>query len=73
MDCFGAPQDIVATQTPDQRSHFLVDGWTASFASRFPAPPVEKGFLMPFEHSLGFHQLAADVGGLLRYYEREAA
>ena len=57
MDCFGAPQDILATETSDQRSHFLADGWTASFASRFPAPPLEKGMLMPFEHGLGFHQV----------------
>src|SRR3974377_221560 len=59
MDCFGAPQDILATQTSDQRSHFLADGWTTSFASRFPAPPLEKGMLMPFEHRLGFHQLGS--------------
>ena len=57
MDCFGAPQDILPTQTSNQRSHFLADGWTASFASRFPAPPFEKGMLMPLEHGLGFHQL----------------
>src|SRR5215469_13321664 len=57
MYCFGAPQDILATQTSDQRSHLLAYGWTASFASRFPAPPFEKGMLMPFEHRLGFHQL----------------
>jgi hypothetical protein len=57
MDGFGTPQDILATQTSDQRSHFLTDGWTASFPSRFPAPPLEKGMLMPLEHRLGFHQL----------------
>jgi hypothetical protein len=37
--------------------HFLADGWTASFPSRFAAPPLEKGVLMPLEHRLGFHQL----------------
>src|SRR6516162_5137653 len=57
MDGFGTPQDILATQTSDQRSHFLADAWTTSFASRFPAPPLEKGMLMPLEHRLGFHQL----------------
>src|SRR6516165_2214628 len=57
MDGFGTPQDILTTQTSDQRSHFLVDGWTASFPSRLPAPPLEKGMLMPLEHRLGFHQL----------------
>src|SRR6516162_7549953 len=57
MDCFGAPQDILATQTSDQRSHFLADGWPASFPSRFPAPPFEKGMLMPLEHRLGLHQV----------------
>jgi hypothetical protein len=57
MDCFGAPQDIRPTQTSDQRSHFLADGWTASITSRFPAPPFEKGMLMSFEHRLGFHQV----------------
>src|SRR5215471_10132141 len=57
MDCFGAPQNILTTQPSNQRSHFLADGWTASFASRFPAPPLEKGMLMPLEHGLGFHQL----------------
>ena len=57
MDGFGTPQDILATQTSDQRSHFLADGWTASFPSRFPAPPLEKGMLMPLEYRLGFHQL----------------
>ena len=56
-DGFGTPQDILATQTSDQRSHFLADGWTASFPSRFPAPPLEKGMLIPLEHRLGFHQL----------------
>src|SRR6516225_6669503 len=57
MDGFGTPKDILATQTSDQRSHFLADGWTASLPSRFPAPPLEKGMLMPLEHRLGFHQL----------------
>src|SRR5215468_1394280 len=57
MDGFGTPQDILATQTSNQRSHFLADGWTASFPSRFPAPPLKKGILMPLEHRLGFHQL----------------
>src|ERR1700739_916435 len=57
MDCFGAPQDILPTQTSDQRSHFLADGWTASTTSRFPAPPFEQGMLMPFEHRLGLHQV----------------
>src|SRR5262249_18964324 len=56
MDGFGTPQDIFATQTSDQRSHFLADGGQASFPSRFPAPPLEKGMLMPLEHRLGFHQ-----------------
>src|SRR3974377_919757 len=56
MDGFGTPQDILATQTSDQRSHFLAYGWTAPFPSRFPAPPLEKGMLMPLEHRLGFHQ-----------------
>src|SRR6516225_5035468 len=41
MDGLGTPQDILATQTSDQRSHFLADGWTAPFPSRFPAPPLE--------------------------------
>jgi hypothetical protein len=45
------------SRTSDQYSHFLADGWTASFAPRFPAPPFEKGMLMPLEHGLGFHQL----------------
>src|SRR5215467_2223250 len=54
MDGFGTPQDILATQRSDQRSHFLADGWTASFPSGFPAPPLEKGMLMPLEHRLGF-------------------
>src|SRR3974390_223668 len=57
MDCLGAPQDILATQTSDQRSHFLADGWTASFPSRSPAPPLEKAMLLSVEHRLGFHQL----------------
>jgi hypothetical protein len=57
MDGFGTPQDILATQTSEQFSHFLADGWTASFPSRFPAPPLLKGMLMPQEHRLGFHQL----------------
>src|SRR6516162_9212260 len=57
MDGFGTPQDILATQTSDQRSHFLAYGWTAPFPSRFPAPPLEKGMLMPLEHRVGFHQL----------------
>src|SRR5215472_5527521 len=57
MDGFGTPQDILATQTSDQHSHFLADGWMASFPSRFPAPPLKKGMLMPLEHRLGFHQL----------------
>src|SRR3974377_1573876 len=57
MDGFGTPQNILATQPPDQCSHFLADGWTASFPSRFPAPPLEKGMLMPLEHGLGFHQV----------------
>ena len=53
MDGFGTPQDILATQPPDQHSHFLADGWTASFPPRFPAPPLEKGKLMPLQHGLG--------------------
>jgi hypothetical protein len=57
IDGVGAPQDILATQTLDQRTHFLADSWTASFPSRFPAPPLEKGMLMPFEHRFGFHQV----------------
>src|SRR6516225_10991636 len=57
MDGFGTPQDILATQTSDQRSHFLAYGWTAPFPSRFPAPPLAKGMLMPLEHGLGFHQV----------------
>src|SRR6516162_3829484 len=57
MDGFGTPQDILATQTSDQSSRFVADGWTASFPSRFPAPPLEKGMLMPLEHRLGFHQV----------------
>ena len=60
MDGFGTPQNILATQPPDQCSHFLADGWTASFPSRFPAPPLEKGMLMPLEHVLGFISSAAD-------------
>jgi hypothetical protein len=47
MDCFGAPKDILVIQTSDQRSHFLADGWTASFGSRFPTSPFEKGMLVP--------------------------
>jgi hypothetical protein len=50
MDGFGTPQDILSTQTSNQRSHFLADGWTAPFPSRFPAPPLEKSMLMPLEH-----------------------
>ena len=57
MDGLGTPQDILATQTSDQRSHFLAYGWTAPFPSRFPAPPLEKGMLMPRENGLGFHQV----------------
>src|SRR5215472_8325819 len=61
MDGLGTPQDILAIQTSDQRSHFLADGWTASFPSRFPAPPLQKGMLMPLEHRLGFHQLGRSL------------
>src|SRR5215470_5982951 len=53
MDGLGTPQDILATQTSDQRSHFLADGWTASLPSRFPAPPLE--------HRLGFHPLGRSL------------
>ena len=35
----------------------ILETWTASFPSRFPAPPLEKGMLVPLEHRLGFHQL----------------
>src|SRR5215471_13314907 len=57
MDGFGTPQDILATQTSDQCSHFLTYGWTPPFPSRFPALPLEKGMPMPLEHGLGFHQV----------------
>ena len=62
VDGFGAPQDIFATETSDQCSHFLADGWTASFASGFPVPPLEKGILILIHLStvLGFIRPAAD-------------
>jgi hypothetical protein len=39
MDCFGAPQDILATQTSDQRSHFLADGLTGLHRLSTKTPP----------------------------------
>jgi len=56
MDCFGAPQDILTTQSSDQRPHVWANRWSASFPPRFPPPPLQKGILVPLENRLGFHQ-----------------
>jgi hypothetical protein len=60
-DGFRTPQDILTTQSSDPRSHFWADRRSSSLAPRFPAPPLQKGILMPLENRPWFHQ----IGGLL--------
>ena len=55
-DCFHTPQDILTTESLNQRQHFGADRWPACFAPGFPAPPLQKGILPPLKNRLGFHQ-----------------
>ena len=57
MDPFGTPQDILPTQSSDQRPHLLADLGASRFASTLPASPWAKGLTLPLENCLWLHQL----------------
>jgi len=59
MNPLAAPERIFATESSDQSAHSLADGRAPSFAPQFPAPPQAKNSAMPFENSLGLHQVGS--------------
>ena len=56
MEGFRAPQDILTTESSNQRPHVWADRRSSSFRPRFPPPPLQQGILLPLENRLGFHQ-----------------